>query len=92
MKVEEQISFLSQNEVEVAIGTPNRMLKIIEQQGVENNLIGSARCVIVDASYKDQKQRTLFDIPECRKDFFTFLKNSGCLEGIRSGVIKLYMF
>lgn len=64
LKVEEQRKELMQG-CDIAIGTPNRMLKLI---GTGSLSLASSLCV-VDAC-KDVKQNTIFDMSGVREDFF----------------------
>lgn len=72
MKVEEQAEFITKNGIEIAVGTPNRIGKIAEAVG-EDKFYENTSMVIFDA-YVDQKNRSLFDIPEVRKDWQEMLK------------------
>ncbi|KAK9729385.1 Protein cms1 [Basidiobolus ranarum] len=71
-KLAEQISFLKAFNFNIAIGTPNRIMKILDDSDALN-LERLAICLI--DCHRDQKERTIFDIPECRGDLFSLIGN-----------------
>ena len=76
MKIEEQEEFIQKNIVEIAVGTPNRILKFMQDQP---SMFAHLDLIIMD-SFIDVKNRSTFDMPECRKDFIDMLsliKNRG---------------
>ena len=84
-KVEEQVTFLKTKVVQVAVGTPNRLTRLLE----DVDYMQDVSTVLVDASFKDSKQRTIFDIPETRKDTFDLLA-SVVVPRVRKGALKLW--
>ncbi|ORX91434.1 hypothetical protein K493DRAFT_286801 [Basidiobolus meristosporus CBS 931.73] len=71
-KLAEQISFLKAFDFNIAIGTPNRIMKILEDSDALD--LERLELCLIDC-HRDQKERTIFDIPECRGDLFTLLGN-----------------
>ena len=55
------------------------------------DFLSSVAHFVVDASFLDQKQRTLFDIPECRRDFYRFAEVHG-LPRVRLGKRAKWVF
>ncbi|KAI9190294.1 cms1 ribosomal small subunit [Blastocladiella emersonii ATCC 22665] len=67
MKLEEQVQYLDGYAVHVAVGTPNRIAKLLEAGALKT---GNLRSIILDVTYRDAKQRTLFTAAESRVEFF----------------------
>lgn len=77
-KVEEQVSFLQKNNTGIAVGTPQRLIDLIENgnhnsiillassaNGVPGSLsLASLKRLVVDASYIDSKKRGIVDMRE----------------------------
>ncbi|KAL2161301.1 hypothetical protein VTH06DRAFT_8521 [Thermothelomyces fergusii] len=73
-KLEEQVSFLQKSRTGIAVGTPQRLIDLIEHGALS---IKDLRRIVVDASHIDQKKRGIVDMREtmlplakllCRKD------------------------
>ncbi|KAK1758523.1 U3-containing 90S pre-ribosomal complex subunit-domain containing protein [Echria macrotheca] len=60
-KVEEQVSFLQKTRTGVAVGTPQRLIDLIENEALS---IASLKRIVVDASHIDQKKRGIVDMRE----------------------------
>ncbi|KAM7187129.1 U3-containing 90S pre-ribosomal complex subunit domain containing protein [Naviculisporaceae sp. PSN 640] len=60
-KVEEQVTFLKNHRTGVAVGTPQRLIDLMENEAL---LIGDLKRIIVDASHIDQKKRGIMDMRE----------------------------
>ncbi|KAK4214104.1 U3-containing 90S pre-ribosomal complex subunit-domain containing protein [Rhypophila decipiens] len=60
-KVEEQVKFLKNHRTGVAVGTPQRLIDLIENDAL---LTGEVKRIIVDASHIDQKKRGIMDMRE----------------------------
>ncbi|XP_071955374.1 protein CMSS1-like [Antedon mediterranea] len=73
MKVSEQSKFLSKNKVHFAVGTPNRVSSLIDQDALD---ITAVKYVILDWNFRDLKKRRMVDIPEIKKDLLNFLKDN----------------
>jgi protein CMS1 len=63
IKISEQETFLQSKVVGFAIGTPNRVAKLISSGDLN---LSRLRLVILDWYWRDQKQRKMEDIPEVR--------------------------
>jgi len=68
LKVEEQKKELLKGNCEVAVGTPNRLLKLVSVGALS---LHNSSCVVVDAC-KDIKNTTILDMNGVREDFFKF--------------------
>ncbi|KAL2166583.1 hypothetical protein VTG60DRAFT_2478 [Thermothelomyces hinnuleus] len=73
-KLEEQVSFLQKSRTGIAVGTPQRLIDLIENGALS---IKDLKRIVVDASHIDQKKRGIADMREtmlplakllCRKD------------------------
>ena len=71
MSVEEQVKLLAKEETRVAVGTPNRLLKLFERGALSSD---SLLCVMVDMA-RDKKSFNIFDHKDIRKDFFQTLSH-----------------
>jgi protein CMS1 len=63
MKLKANIDYLAHTKVGIAIGTPARLKDLIEVDALKTSGI---KRVVVDASYQDEKKRTIFEM----KDLF----------------------
>ncbi|KAL6777808.1 hypothetical protein ACKKBG_A15725 [Auxenochlorella protothecoides x Auxenochlorella symbiontica] len=66
-KQAEQEAVLSSTVMHVAVGTPNRLIKLIEAGALK---LGRLRYVVVDVAM-DAKKRTVLDMAETKSDFWT---------------------
>lgn len=64
MKLEEQAAFLAGKKFLFAAGTPNRILKLLDQDGLS---LQQTRLVVLDCTWKDAKNRNLFDVVSLRR-------------------------
>ncbi|KAJ1646398.1 hypothetical protein IWQ61_010205 [Dispira simplex] len=67
LKVNEQERFLKGTVVGVAVGTPNRILKLLDESALS---LEHTTLVVMDC-FRDLKDRMIVDMPECAKDLFT---------------------
>lgn len=68
-KVPEQVKML-EGEVNAAVGTPNRLLKLIEEGALK---LGRLAMVVLDLG-QDLKMRTMLDMPETAQDFWALYR------------------
>eukprot|EP00128_Syssomonas_multiformis_P005055 Colp12_sorted_trinity150504_noHs@9995 len=88
MKVPEQVAFLKGTHIKIAVGTPNRLCKLIEEGALK---LDRLKYVLVDATYRDVKNRSLFQMTELVSDLLTLYKTH-CLNRIKEGHTKMLMF
>ncbi|XP_058956559.2 protein CMSS1-like [Pocillopora verrucosa] len=72
MKVSEQERFLESQVVHFGIGTPSRILKLIQNDSLKTKRL---KYVILDWTWRDQKLRRMIDIPEVRGELISLLKD-----------------
>jgi len=86
-KVKEQKLFLQDQLVHIAIGTPNRIQKLCEE-----NALRFSRCqfLVVDV-HKDVKNFTLFDIKAMKEDFVRMYLRC-CHAKVSEGYMKIALF
>ncbi|AEO65145.1 uncharacterized protein THITE_2111847 [Thermothielavioides terrestris NRRL 8126] len=60
-KLEEQVSFLQKTRTGIAVGTPQRLIDLIENDALS---LDSLKRIVVDASHIDQKKRGIVDMRE----------------------------
>ena len=65
LKFQAQVEMLTSEKYPIVSGTSTRMIKLIENGALKTSLL---KYVILDSSYKDAKERTIFDIPESLDD------------------------
>ncbi|KAI9469455.1 hypothetical protein LPJ78_000263 [Coemansia sp. RSA 989] len=66
IKISQQREMLKQTAVDIAVGTPNRVRKLLEEQSVKVNRL---RLVVVDC-WQDDKMRVVVDMDDTRDDLF----------------------
>jgi len=88
MKVKEQVEFLSKSVVKIAVGTPNRLIKLAENESLDMNKLD---LLVIDYTYKDSKNRNIFEIPEIRKDLLAFIKQN-CISRIKDQSQKIALY
>ncbi|KAJ2721536.1 hypothetical protein GGI07_003889 [Coemansia sp. Benny D115] len=71
MKIDQQRKVLKENAVDVAVGTPNRILKLLEDGDLKVNRL---RLVLFDC-WQDEKMRVLVDMDDTRKDLFALWRD-----------------
>jgi len=59
MKVKEQVEYLSKSVVKIAVGTPNRLIKLAENESLDMNKLD---LLVIDYTFKDSKNRNIFEI------------------------------
>jgi protein CMS1 len=59
MKLKENIEYLAKTKVGIAVGTPARLLDLVEQEGLKTEELST---VVVDGSYLDEKRRGIWDM------------------------------
>lgn len=62
-KADAQASWLKLQVAPIAVGTPHRLCQLIEMGALR---LDDAEAIVIDHSWVDQKQRTIFDGPETR--------------------------
>ncbi|EGS22823.1 uncharacterized protein CTHT_0012990 [Thermochaetoides thermophila DSM 1495] len=60
-KLEEQVAFLNKTRTGIAVGTPQRLIDLIEHGALS---VENLRRIVVDASHIDQKKRNITDMRE----------------------------
>jgi len=71
LKIDDQIEKLKKP-VHFAIGTPNRILKLIESGALNTR---SLKHIIIDWSWEDQKKRTITTMPDVKEDLLKLFQN-----------------
>ncbi|KAJ2851547.1 hypothetical protein IWW36_001031 [Coemansia brasiliensis] len=66
IKISQQQEMLKQTAVDIAVGTPNRVRKLLEEQSLKVNRL---RLVVVDC-WQDDKMRVVVDMDDTRDDLF----------------------
>lgn len=99
MKVAEQVEYLKQTAVSVAIGTPDRLGKLLSAE--DGLKLTNLEYIVLDMTHRDAKNRTLLDIPETRKEVFASLFGQGStgstggkavMQRVKDGKTKLLLY
>ncbi|EJT48179.1 hypothetical protein A1Q2_06259 [Trichosporon asahii var. asahii CBS 8904] len=69
-KVADQVKFLGKTRVAIAVGTPARVAKLLEEGALK---ITPQTVVILDIGHRDAKNRTMLSLPEVRDEFWKSL-------------------
>lgn len=69
-KLNEQVSWLQSQATPIAVGTPHRVQALLEHDALH---LEHLRCLLVDTSWTDAKQRAILDTPETRDALFALL-------------------
>jgi len=70
-KVSEQVKYLKSNIVHLGVGTPNRILKLIEEDGLD---LSNVKYIIIDWSWRDVKTRQITTMPGVKEDLRTLFE------------------
>lgn len=70
MKVDEQVSFLKNKKAGIGVGTPARLMELIDKEALS---LKNLRRIIVDASHIDQKKRGVMDMKDTMMPLARFL-------------------
>jgi protein CMS1 len=89
-KIAEQKAFLASHPSPVAIGTPARILKLGQDADKPIDLDDITHLII--DTWQDGKDRTIFDVPEVRKELIELLRQPELLNRLNKGEAKIYFF
>lgn len=94
-KLSEHVQHLKSTKVGVAIGTPARIGKLLEEP--DALLLNALTHIILDVSFIDTKQRSMMDIPETRDELFKGVLGNERIKkalglGGEEGKVKLVLF
>lgn len=65
LKIQEQVEFLRNNKISAAVGTPSRVLKLIQEGALS---LDGLDFILLDATHKDKKEMHIFDLPEVAQE------------------------
>ncbi|GAA6029530.1 hypothetical protein JCM8097_003724 [Rhodosporidiobolus ruineniae] len=89
-KLSEHAEYLKKTHVGIAVGTPNRIEKLLNE--TDSLHLTHLSHLILDQSHLDAKKRSLVDLPEARVDLFKLLGSKAVMERLREGKMKLVVF
>ncbi|GAA5876161.1 hypothetical protein JCM8547_003384 [Rhodosporidiobolus lusitaniae] len=90
-KLSEHVEYMSKTHVGIAVGTPNRIEKLLNGETESLHLTYTSH-LILDTSHLDAKKRSLLDSPEAREDLFKLLGSAKVMERLREGKMKVVCF
>ncbi len=83
MDIEEQKRYLATHFVGVAVGTPNRICKLIQDESLT---LSNTALIVIDCQ-PNAKMQTIFTLPETAVDLYAFL--AVCLKRLAKGKLKI---
>ncbi|GAA5952129.1 hypothetical protein JCM21900_006917 [Sporobolomyces salmonicolor] len=89
-KLAEHAEYMKKTHVGVAVGTPNRIEKLLNE--TDSLHLTHLSHLILDVSHLDAKKRSLLDLPDARGDLFKLLGCKPIMERLREGKMKLVVF
>ncbi|KWU41719.1 hypothetical protein RHOSPDRAFT_22486 [Rhodotorula sp. JG-1b] len=89
-KLSEHVEYLGKTHVGLAVGTPNRIEKLLNE--TEALHLTHLSHLILDVSHLDSKKRSLVDLLEARADLFKLLGSKPIMDRLREGKMKLVVF
>ncbi|XP_077583719.1 protein CMSS1 [Stigmatopora nigra] len=88
IKIEEQIKLLQKGVLHIGVGTPARISDLIHKDGLK---LQALRFLVLDWNWRDQKRRSLMDIPEIKRDICKLLQ-SEIINKCKADKIKIGLF
>ena len=70
MKLKLNIEYVKKTKIGVAVGTPARIIDLIEHDALK---LTDLKAIVIDASYQDEKRRTMMDMAELFKPLMKLL-------------------
>ncbi|KAI5479298.1 DEAD/DEAH box type DNA/RNA helicase [Pseudohyphozyma bogoriensis] len=90
-KLQEHVEYLNKTKVGVAVGTPNRIGKLLAE--TESLQLTHLSHLVLDVSHLNSKNQSLMDMFECREDLFKLvLGNKDIMSRLREGRMKIVLF
>ncbi|GAA5910202.1 uncharacterized protein JCM6883_001110 [Sporobolomyces salmoneus] len=89
-KLNEHAEYLQKTYVGIAVGTPNRIEKLLNE--TDSLKLTHLSHLILDTTHLDAKKRSLMDLPDARGDLFKLLGCGKVMERLREGKMKVVLF
>ncbi|GAA5830231.1 hypothetical protein JCM3766R1_002833 [Sporobolomyces carnicolor] len=89
-KLNEHAEYLQKTYVGIAVGTPNRIEKLLNE--TDSLKLTHLSHLILDTTHLDAKKRSLMDLPDARGDLFKLLGCTKVMERLREGKMKVVLF
>ncbi|GAA5845633.1 hypothetical protein JCM9279_006055 [Rhodotorula babjevae] len=89
-KLSEHVEYMQKTHVGLAVGTPNRIEKLLNESDALH--LTHLSHLILDVSHLDSKKRSLVDLPEARADLFKLLGTKAVMDRLREGKMKIVVF
>ncbi|GAA6025330.1 hypothetical protein JCM11491_000394 [Sporobolomyces phaffii] len=89
-KLNEHAEYLEKTYVGIAVGTPNRIEKLLNE--TDSLKLTHLSHLILDTTHLDAKKRSLMDLPDARGDLFKLLGCAKVMDRLREGKMKLVLF
>ncbi|GAA5958208.1 hypothetical protein JCM3765_002848 [Sporobolomyces pararoseus] len=89
-KLSQHAEYLDKTYVGIAVGTPNRIEKLLNE--TDSLKLTHLSHLILDTTHLDQKKRSLMDLPDARGDLFKLLGCPKIMQRLKEGKMKLVLF
>ena len=80
IKLSEHVSLLRETEIPVAVGTPNRVLKLVSNGALSLSRVS----VLLIDTFRNQKQMTVLDIKDTKRDLLKLLRKHVILKTMKT--------
>ncbi|WWC88062.1 uncharacterized protein L201_002965 [Kwoniella dendrophila CBS 6074] len=88
-KLADQVKYLHQKKVSIAVGTPARVGKLLTEDAIK---ITSETVLLLDISHQDSKTRTILNLPEVRDELWKSVFSGKSRETLLKGGVKIGAF
>ncbi|KAK4058864.1 Protein cms1 [Microbotryomycetes sp. JL221] len=89
-KLSEHVEYLKSTKLGIAVGTPNRIGKLLSE--TESIKLLHLSHIVIDATHLDSKRLSLLDMPESKDLFELVLGNKLVMQRFRDDKLKLVLF
>ncbi|KAK5046694.1 hypothetical protein LTR84_007455 [Exophiala bonariae] len=84
MKLKANVEYMKKHNVDIAISTPMRLGDLVDTDDALN--LNAVKLIVIDASYKDEKNRTIFELKELVGPLIEFLNRPGLHSRYGNGI------
>ncbi|OCF36272.1 protein CMS1 [Kwoniella heveanensis CBS 569] len=88
-KLADQIKYLEKTKVSIAVGTPARVGKLLNEGAIN---ITSDTVLLLDISHQDSKTRTILTLPEVRDELWKTVFSGKARETLLKGGVRIGVF
>lgn len=91
MKLNDNIQYVKKTKIGIAVGTPTRLLDLFKADALKST---NLKRIVIDGSYRDEKKRTIFDMPEIANPLLDLLATPQLQQALATeeGNTHIYVF